>query len=199
VSILPAEAFCGPGQHSAASPQVRTDKDGATPRCRENGTAGLIGRRYLIEWRENGRRLRQAAGVTPAEAMEAQKRKRLELDAHSTGLAVLDPVDEAKADALPLTEAVDKFLQDIRTFRKEYTWKKYKCVLELFAAFYFGISRGALYPNAAENIRQISSVLMIGSLIVALLGTVFIRRFARTAYLVASISLLVVPGVSANF
>jgi hypothetical protein len=129
----------------------------------------------------------------------SQKRKRLELDAHSTGLAVLDPVDEAKADALPLTEAVDKFLRDIRTFRKEYTWKKYKCVLELFAAFFFGRSRGALYPNAAENIRQISSVLMIGSLIVALLGTVFIRRFVRTAYLVASISLLVVPGVSANF
>jgi hypothetical protein len=37
--------------------------------------------RYIIEWREDGRRQRQAAGVTPAEAVEAQKQKRLELAA----------------------------------------------------------------------------------------------------------------------
>ena len=37
--------------------------------------------RCIIEWREDGRRQRQAAGVTPAEAVEAQKQKRLELAA----------------------------------------------------------------------------------------------------------------------
>jgi hypothetical protein len=76
---------------------------------------------YLIEWRENGRRLRAAAGVTPSEALEAQKRKRLELDAHSSGLTVLDPEEEARGDALPLAVAISKFLQDIRTFRKPLT------------------------------------------------------------------------------
>jgi len=30
--------------------------------------------RYLIEWREAGKRLRRAAGETPADAFEAQKR-----------------------------------------------------------------------------------------------------------------------------
>jgi hypothetical protein len=28
--------------------------------------------RYIVEWRENGRRRRSAAGVTPSEALEAQ-------------------------------------------------------------------------------------------------------------------------------
>jgi hypothetical protein len=36
------------------------------------------GGRYFIEWRLDGRRLRQSAGDTPSEALEAQKRKRLE-------------------------------------------------------------------------------------------------------------------------
>jgi integrase len=116
--------------------QVRTDKGwrhAPLPRKRDGRINWPTRGRYLIEWRENGRRLRQAAGVTPAEAQEAQKRKRLELDADATGLAVLDPAEEIKADALPLSSAIEKFLQDIRTFRKEYTWKKYKCILELFA------------------------------------------------------------------
>jgi len=54
---------------------------------------------YLIEWRANGRRLREAAGDTPADALEAQKRKRLELEAKETGLEVSDPDEEKK---LPL-------------------------------------------------------------------------------------------------
>jgi hypothetical protein len=36
---------------------------------------------YLIEWRENGRRLRESGGETPSEALEAQKRKRFQLEA----------------------------------------------------------------------------------------------------------------------
>ncbi len=56
--------------------------------------------RYIIEWRENGRRQRAAAGVTPAEALEAQKRKRLELGARETGLELSGVSDEEKK--LPL-------------------------------------------------------------------------------------------------
>ena len=94
-------------------------------RVRWTGGAG----RYIIEWRANGERLRQAAGTTPAEALETQKRKRLELEAEKTGLRVFDE-SEPK---FPLAESIAKFLQDIRTFRKPLTYQKYECILELFA------------------------------------------------------------------
>ena len=77
--------------------------------------------RYIIEWRENGRRQRAAAGVTPAEALEAQKRKRLELDAKDSGLE-LSGLDKDE-ESLPLQKAVEAFLKDIKTFRKPLTAK----------------------------------------------------------------------------
>jgi len=117
--------------------QVRTDKgwrNAALPRKQDGPIKWPSNGRYLIEWRENGRRVREAAGTTPAEALEAQKRKRLELDARATGLSVLDPEkEEAEADALPLAKAIHNFLQDIRTFRKPMTYGKYEHVLGLFA------------------------------------------------------------------
>jgi integrase/recombinase XerD len=116
--------------------QVRTEKgwrNAALPRKQDGHIKWPTRGRYLIEWRDNGRRLRKAAGVTPAEALEAQKRQRLELEAHSSGLSVLVSEKEAEADALPLTAAIDKFLQDIRTFRKPLTYQKYTHILELFA------------------------------------------------------------------
>jgi hypothetical protein len=87
--------------------------------------------RYIIEWRENGRRQRAAAGVTPAEALEAQKRKRLELGAKESGLEI-SGLEEEDA-SIPLQKAVETFLKDIKTFRKPLTHQKYEYVLELFA------------------------------------------------------------------
>ena len=86
--------------------------------------------RYIIEWRENGRRQRAAAGVAPAEALEAQKRKRLELDAKQSGLEISGL--DTEAESLPLQKAVETFLKDIKTFRKPLTHQKYEYVLELF-------------------------------------------------------------------
>jgi integrase len=116
--------------------QVRTEKgwrNAALPRKQDGRIKWPTHGRYLIEWRDNGRRLRETAGATPAEALEAQRRKRFELEARATGLTVLDPTKEAQADALALTAVIDKFLQDIRTFRKPLTYQKYTHVLELFA------------------------------------------------------------------
>ena len=87
--------------------------------------------RCIIEWRENGRRQRAAAGVTPAEALEAQKRKRLELGAKESGLELSGAGNEDQS--LPLQKAVETFLKDIKTFRKPLTHQKYEYVLELFA------------------------------------------------------------------
>ena len=89
--------------------------------------------RYLIEWRENGIRLRQTAGETPSDAVEAQKRKRLQLEAKEAGLEFLDAGQNE--DKLTLAKAVHDFLRDIKTFRKPLTHQKYEHILELFSEY----------------------------------------------------------------
>jgi integrase/recombinase XerD len=91
------------------------------------------GGRYFIEWRENGRRLRQSAGDTPSEALEAQKRKRFQLEATDTGFEIVDV--EAGENQRPLATAVDAFLKDIKTFRKPLTHQKYAHILQLFTEY----------------------------------------------------------------
>ncbi len=69
--------------------RVKTSKGWANVALRRNSKKRIqwpSGGRFLIEWRENGKRFRASAGETPAEALEAQKRKRLELDAKQSGL-----------------------------------------------------------------------------------------------------------------
>jgi integrase/recombinase XerD len=91
---------------------------------------GNGGGRYLIEWREDGRRLREAAGATPAEALEVQKRKRLELEAKQSNLELLGLPNEE--ENVLLERALDNFLKDIKAFRKPLTYQKYEYILELF-------------------------------------------------------------------
>lgn len=87
--------------------------------------------RYLIEWYERGQRRRRAAGTTPAEALEAQRRKRLELDAHEANIRLPDLVEDE--DELLLETSIGNFLKDIQTFRKPLTYQKYKYILKLFS------------------------------------------------------------------
>jgi hypothetical protein len=106
--------------------RVKTSKGWANVSRGMPGSAfsGPRGGRFLIEWRENGKRFRASAGDTPSEALEAQKRKRLELDAKDSGLELsgLDKEDES----LPLQKAVEAILKDVRTFRKPLTHQKYE-------------------------------------------------------------------------
>jgi hypothetical protein len=87
------------------------------------------GGRFLIEWREDGKRLRASAGDTPAEALEAQKRKRLEIEAGASGLEISGIEEEER---LPPGAAIQSFLKDIKTFRKKLTHQKYDHILGLF-------------------------------------------------------------------
>jgi integrase len=57
------------------------------------------------------------------------KRKRLELEASKTGLAIRDESEPQ----FPLVSEIERFLADIKVFRKKLTWQKYQYVLELFA------------------------------------------------------------------
>jgi hypothetical protein len=116
--------------------RVKTSKGWGNVALKRNANGRVqwpSGGRFLIEWRENGKRLRASAGDTPRRSLEAQKRKRLELDAKESGLELggLDKEDES----LPLAKAVESFLKDIKTFRKPLTHQKYEYVLELFAEY----------------------------------------------------------------
>jgi integrase len=113
--------------------RVKTARGWANVALKRNAKGRIrwpSGGRYLIEWRENGIRLRQTAGETTSDALEAQKRKRLELEARETGLELSDLSYEAN---LPLVKSVHDFLKDIRTFRKPLTHQKYQHILELFS------------------------------------------------------------------
>jgi hypothetical protein len=74
--------------------------------------------------------LRGAAGRTPAEALEAQRRKRLELEAKENNLELLGlPKEE---DNILLDHALRSFLRDIKAFRKPLTLRKYEYIVGLF-------------------------------------------------------------------
>jgi integrase/recombinase XerD len=116
--------------------RVKTSKGWGNVALKRNARGRVqwpSGGRFLVEWRENGRRFRESAGDTPAEALEAQKRKRLELDAKESGVALSGLAQEDQS--LPLQEAVENFLKDIKTFRKALTHQKYAHILQLFAEY----------------------------------------------------------------
>ena len=91
--------------------RVKTSKGWGNVALKRNARGRVqwpSGGRFLIGWRENGRRLRASAGETPAEALEAQKRKRLELEAKESGLELAGLLKED--ESLALQGAVESFL-----------------------------------------------------------------------------------------
>jgi hypothetical protein len=112
--------------------RVKTSKGWGNVALKRNAKGRVqwpAGGRFLIEWREDGKRLRASAGDTPAEALETQKRKRVELGAKESGLELSGLAEED--ESLPLQKAIENFLKDIKTFRKPLTHQKYE--LELFS------------------------------------------------------------------
>jgi integrase len=90
---------------------------------------------YLIEWRAGGKRRRASAGVTAAQALEAQRRKRHELEGRRLGIPGFETAgEEPKKPALHV--AVMKYLSEVETLRKPNTYRKYECVLERFIEFF---------------------------------------------------------------
>jgi hypothetical protein len=94
--------------------RIKTSKGWANVALKRNVKRRIqwpSGGRFLIEWRENG--------------------KRLELDAKDSRLEISGLGEED--ESLPLQKAIENFLKDIKTFRKPLTHQKYEYVLELFA------------------------------------------------------------------
>jgi hypothetical protein len=83
---------------------------------------------YLIEWYMGGKRRRESAGVTAAQALEAQRRKRYELEGRHLGVPGFEQAGEAPKKP-PLHIAVAKYLEQIETLKKANTHRKYEAVL----------------------------------------------------------------------
>ena len=90
---------------------------------------------YLIEWRAGGKRRRESAGITAAQALEAQRRKRHELDGRKLGVPGFETAGETvKKPALHV--AVNKYLEQIEALKKPNTHRKYEAVLKRFLDFF---------------------------------------------------------------
>jgi hypothetical protein len=76
--------------------------------------------RYFVEWYEAGKGRRENAGVTIAQAQEAQGRKRHELQGRKLGVQGNDAPSPAP-EALPLASTVTRYLEHIMTLKKPNT------------------------------------------------------------------------------
>jgi integrase len=88
--------------------------------------------RYFVDYWERGKRRREAAGGTAAEALEAVRRKKHKLEGRELGL---DAEEEIEAKKTPLHAAVKKYLESVEALKKPNTLRKYKAVLNRFVEF----------------------------------------------------------------
>ncbi len=73
--------------------------------------------RYYVEWYVGGTRRREGAGVTAAQALEAQRRKRHELEGRNLGVPGFEKAGETvKKPALQV--AVKTYLEQIEALKK---------------------------------------------------------------------------------
>lgn len=90
---------------------------------------------YLVEWYAGGKRRRESAGVTAAQALEAQRRKKHELDGRALGVPGFEQAGETPKKP-PLHVAVAKYLEQVEALKKPNTHRKYKAVLGRFLEFF---------------------------------------------------------------
>jgi integrase/recombinase XerD len=92
---------------------------------------------YFVEWRENGQRKREPAGITASQALEAQRKKRHALE----GRRWNSSAPESHIDVIgnsPLQALIERYLEQIETLKKPNTFRKYECVLQRFGEYFRG-------------------------------------------------------------
>jgi integrase len=93
------------------------------------------GSRFYMVWREADRKRCEKAGDTPAEALEAKRRKEFEL----AGRAVLERgrrIVKARENGFTVDAAAKDFLEFIKNKRRPNTLKRYRAVLAHFRKFF---------------------------------------------------------------
>lgn len=90
---------------------------------------------FYIVWREEKRRHYQKAGSTPAEALEAKRKKEFEL----AGRAMLQngkPIPKPQNGGFTVEAAVADFLEFTKNKKRPNTFKRYRAVLGHFREFF---------------------------------------------------------------
>ncbi len=91
--------------------------------------------RYFIEWWERGKRKRQAAGATTADALEAARRRKHAMEGKALGIESESALEEETKRA-PLHLAVKRYLEVVEGLKKPNTLRKYKAVLNRFLDYF---------------------------------------------------------------
>ena len=84
---------------------------------------------YYIEWRERGRRKREA--TTREDAIGAARRKAVELRAIRDGLIAAPELERAAPTKTPIGDAIDAYLRYVRMQRKRRTFQAYRYTLDV--------------------------------------------------------------------
>jgi integrase len=90
---------------------------------------------YLTEWYSAGKRRREAAGTTAMQALEAQRRKKHEIEGRRLGVPGFERAGEPMKRAL-LHVALAGYLEQVETLKKPNTYRKYKAVLKRFGDYF---------------------------------------------------------------
>jgi integrase len=91
--------------------------------------------RFFIEWWQAGKRKREAAGRTVAEALEAVRLRKHILEGRALGIKGYAEMDEEAKKTL-LHVAVQKYLDVVENLKKPNTLRKYKAVLDRFLDYF---------------------------------------------------------------
>ena len=93
---------------------------------------------YFIEWRDNGQRKREPAGITASQALEAQRKKRHALEGRRWGITPSAAQQGFDAGDSPVQALIERYLEQIETLKKPNTFRKYECVLQRFGEHFGG-------------------------------------------------------------
>lgn len=105
--------------------------------------------KYFIEWYEQGKRKRQAAGSTVSQALEVARRKKHSLEGRALGIEASSDED---AKRTPLHLAVRRYLDLVEGLKKPNTYRKYKAVLNRFLDFFS--NKGTAKSITAEDLNE---------------------------------------------
>jgi len=117
------------------------------------GVTGVVVELRIETRHRDVRALSHAANTTAAQALEAQRRKRHELEAHALGLAPRNGISEVAHMAEPpsVRKLIDRYLDQIRTLKKPNTHRKYDAVLTRFAK---GFDQRTLVSISTEELND---------------------------------------------
>jgi integrase len=90
---------------------------------------------YFIEWRVDGKRVKQAAGPDAFIAADLARRKQAELSAVRSGVMPAPPEPEPEPERITVGAALDRYSEYIQYHRSLRTFRTYRPILNSFKTF----------------------------------------------------------------